>query len=56
MDKMRGADMLVIGMLIWIIWKEYNPGYLGNCIPGTTATNQVPNSTLLGPGWTRGVQ
>lgn len=53
-NEIRGADVVIVGLLVWLIWKDYNPEpLLGACSPLNVATNDEPISTLYGPAWTR---
>lgn len=52
MKDVRGADVVVIGILAWLLWKEYNPLSGGaSCLPSGQSNGQTPLSTMYYPPW-----
>jgi len=57
MRDMRGTDMVVVGILLWLVWKEYHPeSFLEGCDPSSMLNTSEPQSSLTGPWWTQQVE
>lgn len=59
MKDTRGTDVVIIGLLVYLAWKEYNnpfspiQGGGGLCNVSNIPSVQEPLSTIYGPAWTR---
>jgi len=52
-QDVRGTDVVIIGALIWLIWKSINPQI---CMPSNMPNTAEPQSSMTGPAWTRNIE